>query len=426
MTSSDTPSDQTLTRRQMRELRATGALPVITPEAAGQQAPESNPASEEVVSTPEQEVAETPVPPKPADPVASAASEGRPLTRREAREQERIRTASVPVLSPVADESLDDASAAENVAEVPVASEVVEAELDEGDASAEVVVEDEVLQTAPEDDVEVAEVAAEDSDEAEPEESAAEIVDSAEAIDAFQPAPVSAQDDAEPDPLSEEDETEAAPGPRRSNFEPSDLEETLVMPPNGVVPSVEEDVEADESDDADSEDDAVEPPLLRPGFGEDIREAGSAKITLPPSFDDLIARNATATGSMSVPNALILSQTPTTGSLTGPVTATGDILVTGTFALPDGIGSQGHAYGTTDGKDVDAVLVDGELPASSSPTPIAASAAVSQVKAPGDVIKPPAPEKTNKLPMVLAITAGALTLGLGAFFIYGFSTGLFS
>ncbi|MFX5752164.1 hypothetical protein ABTE32_22335, partial [Acinetobacter baumannii] len=80
-----------------------------------------------------------------------------------------------------------------------------------------------------------------------------------------------------------------------------------------------------------------------------------------------------------MPNALILSQTPTGVPLVGPVTATGEIIVTGPFELPEGLGSSGHAPGTTDGRDVDAVLLDGELPPASSPTPIAASAAISTV-----------------------------------------------
>ena len=70
-------------------------------------------------------------------------------------------------------------------------------------------------------------------------------------------------------------------------------------------------------------------------------------------------------------------------------------------------------------------LVDGEIPAHSSPTPIAASAAVSTVKTPGDIIKPPAPEKGSKLMMSLAITAGVLALALVGVLILAFVTGVF-
>ena len=56
------------------------------------------------------------------------------------------------------------------------------------------------------------------------------------------------------------------------------------------------------------------------------------------------------------------------------------MLITGSLNLPEGLGSTGHAAGTADGKEADAVLIDGEIPAHSSPTPIAASAAISTVK----------------------------------------------
>jgi hypothetical protein len=101
------------------------------------------------------------------------------------------------------------------------------------------------------------------------------------------------------------------------------------------------------------------------------------------------------------------------------------MLITGSYDLPAGLGSQGHAKGTTDGKDIDAVLIDGELPPASSPTPIAASSAVSTIKPAGEVIRPPAPEKGNKLMITLAITAGGLALVLGTALIIAFSMNVF-
>ena len=108
-----------------------------------------------------------------------------------------------------------------------------------------------------------------------------------------------------------------------------------------------------------------------------------------------------------------------------PVTATGEVLITGTLNLPEGLGSTGHAPGTADGKEVDAVLVDGELPAHSSPTPIAASSAISTAKTPGEIIKPPVPEKGGRLMLTLAITAGVLALALVGVLILAFATGVF-
>ena len=164
---------------------------------------------------------------------------------------------------------------------------------------------------------------------------------------------------------------------------------------------------------------------MNPALGSDLLSGQTPEITLPPSFDQLISRGGATTGSVSTPNALILSQTPAGVPLVGPVTSTGEVLITGTFELPEGLGSAGHAPGTTDGRDVDAVLLDGELPPASSPTPIAASAAISTVKQPGEIIRPPAPEKGSKLVIGLIITTGALAVAVAVALVLAFTTGVF-
>src|SRR5690606_34529221 len=123
--------------------------------------------------------------------------------------------------------------------------------------------------------------------------------------------------------------------------------------------------------------------------------------------------------------ALIFTPSPGMGSLSGPIASTGELLITGTYSLPEGLGSQGHARGTTDGRDVDAVLIDGELAPASSPTPIAASAAVSTSKQAGEVIRPPAPDKGNRLMLTLAVVAGGLAIVLAATLVIAFTSGVF-
>lgn len=174
-----------------------------------------------------------------------------------------------------------------------------------------------------------------------------------------------------------------------------------------------------------TDEDDVPVSTVNPALGSDLLSGETPHISLPPSFDQLIARSGPATGSMSTPNALILSQTPAGVPLVGPVTSTGEVLITGTFELPEGLGSAGHAPGTTDGRDVDAVLLDGELPPASSPTPIAASAAISTVKQPGEIIRPPAPEKGSKLVIGLIITTGALAVAVAVALVLAFTTGVF-
>lgn len=381
MTSAEQPDSNPLTRKQMREIRNTAATPIVTPEqlrAADaapdvvDEAPEEEPETEtetepETVedSADEEAEAETPAPislasvplaraavpvdvapaPAPDDSVDLGVS---PLTRRQARQQERIRTASVPVITPdIAAGYATPISARPAWAPEPVA--VVEAEVEETEAEAVAETEVEAVDT----DDEVIALVTEETDQAD--------TDAAEAQD---------------------------------------------------------DIEVDQA--------PVDRPKVNPAFGSELL-AGEAAITpvvLPPSFDQLIARETSTEGSSGTPNALILSQTPD-GTMMGPVTATGEVLITGTMALPDGLGSQGHAHGAADGHEADAVLVDGELPAHSSPTPIAASAAISTVKSTGEIIRPPAPEKGGKLMLSLAITAGVLALALVGVLILAFVTGVF-
>ncbi len=301
MSTPDQPSTPPLTRRQLRELRNTGSTPIIPETPADEQPP---------APTPLPRPAEPAVVPPP--PVADAAVDlgVSPLTRRQAREQERIRTASVPVISP-----------------------------------------------------------------------------DMQAAGAFTPP---ARDDAA-------------------------HHDVPVSTAEAALEAIAEEQEEQEET----------PATVSDKLGSQLLEGDVEPVELPPSFDQLLVRESTSTGAISTPNALILSQTPSS-PLVGPVTATGEVIITGTFDLPEGLGSRGHAPGTTDGREADAVLLDGELPPASSPTPIAASAAVSTIKAADEIIRPPAPEKGSRLMLALAITAGALALALIGVLIVAVTTGVFS
>lgn len=330
MSTPDQPQTPPLTRRQLREIRNTGATPVLTPEdiaahaAPGQNtdAVPSNAAEPKTEAEPELEAEEpeagaseagtsepaeadqqeaapevttTENPPARVAAVAIDASGAAPLTRRQAREFEKIRTASVPVIT-----------------QGPSASEPVDASPESPDAQK--MGGGQVLTESPE---------------------------------IMRPA-----------------------------FVPEDSR------PSAVV---------------------------NPHFGSGLLAGEAPAVELPPSFDHLIARNGSGVSS-STPNALILSQAPAVAPLVAPVTATGEVLITGSFDLPEGLGSVGHAPGVHDGKEADAVLIDGELPAASSPTPIAASAAISQVRSSDEIIRPPAPDKSGRLSLILGLATGALAL----------------
>jgi hypothetical protein len=269
-----------------------------------------------------------------------------PLTRRQARQQERIRTASVPVITP-------EVAAAHAASHAGVLSPAQQQPLTNGQPVAPTTGMHDLFGLA------------------------------------TSPAPV----------VTAEAETGADEGP-------------IDLVPVWDESSVADDPEAGTSE---NEKERVVSPL----FGAGLLAGEPDQADLPPSFDQLLSRS---TGSVSVPNALILSQAPEVAPIAS-LGATGEVLITGTLNLPEGLGSTGHAHGTADGKEVDATLVDGELPAHSSPTPIAASAAISTVKTAGEVIKPPAPEKGSRLMLTLAITAGALALALVGVLILAFVTG---
>ncbi|MFG6445522.1 hypothetical protein ACFXQA_09635 [Microbacterium sp. P07] len=342
MSTPDQPATPPLTRRQMREIRHTGSTPIVTAEDIARvetatAASESSPAAEKdeapvideapvtapvvdeapepVETVPDADPIETVAPAEPVEervaPTSFADPGVAPLTRRQAREHERIRTASVPIITPDTEHpsSPDDATPVETGAESRSADDGVIAEV---------------------------------------------------------------------------------PG--------------LTRRP--------------------AADTAAPAAVVNPHFGSGLLSGETPVVDLPPSFDQLITRTGSTGVSTSTPNALILSQAPSVAPLVAPVTATGEVLITGSFDLPEGLGSVGHAPGLHDGKDADAVLIDGELPAASSPTPIAASAAISQVRNNDEIIRPPAPDKGNRLVLILGITAGVLGVGVIAIFTLVFTTGV--
>ncbi|MDY0909624.1 hypothetical protein [Microbacterium sp. CFBP9034] len=373
MSTPEQPANQPLTRKQMREIRNTGSTPVITAEAAAEAAsappvPEPTPPAQEAPrEAPPAPIASVPLP-RAADPVfvppapvadASVDLGASPLTRRQARQQERIRTASVPVITPevaAAHSGSHSSAPGTTMIESPALTRTEPVNLNSGmhDLFG--------LATAP--------------------------------------APVIAPQPAAAAPR-EQSEADEAPWFAQLTTDAADEQPAPI--------------EARESDQPQKE------RVVSPLFGAGLLAGEPEQADLPPSFDQLLSRT---TGSISVPNALILSQAPEVSPMVAPFSSTGEVLITGTLNLPEGLGSTGHARGTADGKEVDATLVDGELPAHSSPTPIAASAAISTVKTAGEVIRPPAPEKGSRLMLTLAITAGALALALVGVLILAFTTGV--
>ena len=233
-------------------------------------------------------------------------------------------------------------------------------------------------------------------------------------------APV-AEKPATPEPAVEAVIEEAQAAPAAADEATEDIVDAVV-----VEDATDGDATADPDSTSDpSDDDADSGPVIPADFGAELLAGDAATAVAPPSFDHLLTRSGPATGSIATPNALILSQTPETGPLVVPVQASGEVIITGSYELPESYGSTGSAPGTADDKETDAGLIDEELPLASSPIPVSASAAISTIKSGEEIVAPPAPEKTNKVMLVLAITAGVLALGLTSVLILSFVTGVF-
>lgn len=128
-------------------------------------------------------------------------------------------------------------------------------------------------------------------------------------------------------------------------------------------------------------------------------------------FDQIISRNVGQSGSATTTNALILPVLPTADA-TGPLTATGEILVTGSIDLPRGLGSTGAHPDRIDSSDLDRLLDGDENEFNTSEVaPIRASRAISSHTSTRGVITPPK-KRGGKLPVVLIITAGVLAVGV--------------
>lgn len=399
MSTSDQQEQGPLTRKQLREIRLTGSTPVISSEeaaAAAEAAPPVPPLPRAV-----EPVEVAPAPTSNAD----EANGDAPLTRRQARELEKVRTASVPVIADDdAAEDSDDTESEQPADHAPEENPVesTAAIADDADAPAEIVsgVPDFTRNEEPGDD--------DDIDD----EVAIAPVSASVAADSVGEVPLEVADEQAEESAHDEDVASAL-GLVTEGADGSDEDADDVL------------ADVDDADD-DDDDDAEVRPTVNPAFGEGLlADAPDPHAPFRPSFDELLTVGDSTGSQHSAPNALIFTPSPGEGSLSGPVASTGEILVTGSYELPQGMGSQGHALGTADGKDVDAVLIDGELPPASSPTPIAASSAVSTIKPAGEVIRPPAPEKGNRLMITLAIVAGGLALAVGVVVIIAITTNVF-
>jgi len=147
--------------------------------------------------------------------------------------------------------------------------------------------------------------------------------------------------------------------------------------------------------------------------------------TQPEPFDQLLARGAGgAHGVPTTTSALILPSMPSAGGLGQPLPDGAEIMVTGSIDLPRSFGATGLHPSQLDSSDVDRLIDHIEDTAGGGAAPVSASRAVSTQGHPRDMIAPPKKEGVSA-PLVLAVTAGVLALGVVASLVVGAMVGIF-
>lgn len=156
----------------------------------------------------------------------------------------------------------------------------------------------------------------------------------------------------------------------------------------------------------------------------------TSQLNLPEEqsepFDQLLSRGGAARGVPTTSNALILPTLPDQGAIGGtPLAPSGEIMVTGSIDLPRSYGATGVHPSQIDSSDVDRLFDQVEDATGTGAAPVSATRAISTQGGSRTMLAPPTKEGMN-VPLVLAVTAGVLALGVVGTLVIGALTGLFS
>ena len=144
-----------------------------------------------------------------------------------------------------------------------------------------------------------------------------------------------------------------------------------------------------------------------------------------PNASDYEDFSGPSTGSIpTISNALILPTLPEDTGTIIPVVATGEVIVTEQLTLPSSIAQVGAEYGTLDTSELDIIAEEEELAPSQDLAPVRAASAVSSYNANNAVVTVPK-RMSDRLPLVLSITAAGLAVAVVALFVTGYILGLF-
>ncbi|UFS60847.1 hypothetical protein [Subtercola endophyticus] len=207
---------------------------------------------------------------------------------------------------------------------------------------------------------------------------------------------------------------------------------------DAAVPMVEElmvvdeyvspEVQAEEAEELAEIDDTPEPepvhivtieetpsaPILAPMFqaaAAPEKPANTVDLTRA-SFDDLIAsRGVGASNSVASTSALVLPSVPNHGDVGTALDETGEVIITGSIDLPMSLGSTGAAPADgLESSELDAFL-DPESEVGSDVAPVSATRAISTHGPSSGLVAPPKRRGANA-PVILAVTAGVLAVGV--------------
>ncbi|WP_157432110.1 hypothetical protein [Agromyces italicus] len=141
-------------------------------------------------------------------------------------------------------------------------------------------------------------------------------------------------------------------------------------------------------------------------------------------FDQMLSRGALSHGVPTTTNALILPSLPDQGAFGNQLSQPGEVLATGSIDLPRSYGATGVHPSQVDSSDVDRLFEHQVEDVGTGVAPVAATRAISTQGAARTMISPPKKEGMN-VPLVLAVTAGVLALGVVGTLVIGAMTGLF-
>ena len=136
--------------------------------------------------------------------------------------------------------------------------------------------------------------------------------------------------------------------------------------------------------------------------------------------ENSFARDVGATSGAITTSALVLPSMPTGENIMGPLSGTGEILITGSINLPSSMGSTGVHPARYDHSDVDALLeADDREDSDPESAPVRAIRAVSTNTASGDVINSMKPQKASRLPLILIVSAAVMAVGVVVLLVAG-------